>query len=92
MKHTVTLLATLLPATLAGLTAAEKSRPNILHTHADDHRPDGLHALGNPLGVVADEKQGDPCCPCVRCVGFADQGRADFMVTQPAHFAEHIAG
>ena len=22
---------------------------NILHIHADDHRPDGLHALGNPL-------------------------------------------
>ena len=24
-------------------------RPNILHIHADDHRPDGLHALGNPV-------------------------------------------
>ncbi|MCK9640026.1 MAG: sulfatase-like hydrolase/transferase [Prolixibacteraceae bacterium] len=23
--------------------------PNILHIHADDHRPDGLHALGNPM-------------------------------------------
>jgi len=24
-------------------------RPNILHIHADDHRPDGLRALGNPV-------------------------------------------
>ncbi|MCU0784964.1 MAG: sulfatase-like hydrolase/transferase, partial [Verrucomicrobia bacterium] len=24
-------------------------KPNILHIHADDHRPDGLHALGNAL-------------------------------------------
>lgn len=39
------------------------------------------------LGVVADEKQADRCCPCSRCHGFADQGRADFMVTQPEHFA-----
>lgn len=39
------------------------------------------------LWVVADERQADPHCPCVRCVEFADQGRADFMVTQPAHFA-----
>ena len=26
-----------------------KRKPNILHIHADDHRPDGLHALGNSL-------------------------------------------
>jgi arylsulfatase A-like enzyme len=26
--------------------------PNILHIHADDHRPDGLHALGNPLLIT----------------------------------------
>jgi arylsulfatase A-like enzyme len=32
--------------------AAEKLKPNILHIHADDHRPDGLHALGNPLLVT----------------------------------------
>ena len=25
------------------------SRPNILHIHADDHRADGLHALGTPV-------------------------------------------
>jgi arylsulfatase A-like enzyme len=30
----------------SGLAAV---RPNILHIHADDHRPDGLRALGNPL-------------------------------------------
>ena len=30
-------------------THAAGSRPNILHIHADDHRADGLHALGNPL-------------------------------------------
>ncbi len=52
MKHTLTLLAVLLLAPLAGLNAAEKPRPNILHIHADDHRPDGLHALGNPLLVT----------------------------------------
>ena len=38
----------------AGTQAANTStqghaRPNILHIHADDHRPDGLHALGTPL-------------------------------------------
>ena len=37
-------------APLATLCAADAStmRPNILHIHADDHRPDGLRALGNP--------------------------------------------
>lgn len=29
--------------------AQVRKLPNILHIHADDHRPDGLHALGNPL-------------------------------------------
>lgn len=52
MKQTFTLLAALLLAPLVGLDAAERSRPNILHIHADDHRPDGLHALGNPLLVT----------------------------------------
>ena len=52
MKHTISLLATLLLPSLAGLNAAEKPRPNILHIHADDHRADGLHALGNPLLVT----------------------------------------
>ncbi len=29
--------------------AATPRPPNILHLHADDHRPDGLRALGNPI-------------------------------------------
>lgn len=40
-------LAGLLTAALA--VAAQVRKPNILHIHADDHRPDGLRALGNPL-------------------------------------------
>lgn len=52
MKTTITLLAALLLAPLTGLAAVENSKPNILHIHADDHRPDGLHALGNPLLVT----------------------------------------
>ena len=41
----------ILVATLIFLPAAlpAAGKPNILHIHADDHRPDGLHALGNPL-------------------------------------------
>lgn len=31
------------------LAAALARPPNILHLHADDHRPDGLRALGNPI-------------------------------------------
>jgi len=38
-----------LSARLCCLGAAEPSKPNIIHIHADDHRSDGLHALGNPL-------------------------------------------
>jgi arylsulfatase A-like enzyme len=34
---------------LAHAVAAAARPPNILHLHADDHRPDGLRALGNPL-------------------------------------------
>lgn len=45
MKYTLFITALLLSA-LATLHAA---KPNILHIHADDHRADGLHALGNPL-------------------------------------------
>ncbi|QDU88858.1 Arylsulfatase [Pirellulimonas nuda] len=44
-------LATFLMATHSGL-AARPTQPNILHIHADDHRPDGLRALGNPLLVT----------------------------------------
>jgi len=34
---------------LAALNAAGARKPNLLHLHADDHRADGLHALGNDL-------------------------------------------
>ena len=51
MKSPLSLLAALLFLT-NGLFAAEKSKPNILHIHADDHRADGLRALGNPLLVT----------------------------------------
>jgi arylsulfatase A-like enzyme len=33
----------------ASLASAAERPPNILHIHADDHRADGLHALGNPV-------------------------------------------
>ena len=38
-------------ALLGSITAfaATPRAPNILHLHADDHRPDGLRALGNPI-------------------------------------------
>ena len=49
MKHSLSLIALALLVPLGGLAAADKSKPNILHIHADDHRADGLHALGNPL-------------------------------------------
>lgn len=42
-------LAGLLTSALMASAAAPARKPNILHIHADDHRPDGLHALGNPL-------------------------------------------
>jgi len=49
MKHATIVITSLVLAPFAGLTAAEPPKPNILHIHADDHRPDGLHALGNAL-------------------------------------------
>jgi len=50
-KHSFRALFLLLLAPLATLHAADQAaiKPNILHIHADDHRPDGLHALGTPL-------------------------------------------
>lgn len=33
---------------LASEQEVRAAKPNILHIHADDHRADGLHALGNP--------------------------------------------
>ena len=49
MKYTLVLLAAALLAPLRGLPAADKPKVNILHIHADDHRADGLRALGTPL-------------------------------------------
>src|SRR5947209_10513945 len=45
---------TLLVAFCVGLwlpaaNSAADRKPNILHIHADDHRADGLRALGNPV-------------------------------------------
>lgn len=36
-------------AAVLGVTGGRAAPPNILHIHADDHRADGLHALGTPL-------------------------------------------
>jgi arylsulfatase A-like enzyme len=51
MRHLPKLIAGLLLAPLAALQAADvpAGRPNILHIHADDHRADGLGALGHPV-------------------------------------------
>ncbi len=46
MKHIIFLFVVLLLFPLATLQAG---RPNILHIHADDHRADGMRALGNPM-------------------------------------------
>lgn len=48
MKEILTTLVSLL-ALAHGAISGAVTRPNILHIHADDHRPDGLRALGNPL-------------------------------------------
>ena len=34
---------------MSRVATAEAAKPNILHIHADDHRPDGLRALGTPV-------------------------------------------
>ncbi len=51
MKPSSCLIPLLAAMALCPLLAAEAParRLNILHIHADDHRPDGLHALGNPM-------------------------------------------
>ncbi len=53
MKTILLLLGALLLATPYPLLAIDNPtqgrRPNILHIHADDHRPDGLRALANPI-------------------------------------------
>jgi arylsulfatase A-like enzyme len=45
----ITLIAGIAGLMLGSAGFAETARPNILHIHADDHRADGLHALGNAL-------------------------------------------
>ena len=52
MKNNIVMVVSMLLAPIVALHAAEKSKPNIIHIHADDHRADGLHALGNPLLVT----------------------------------------
>lgn len=47
MKSMQLLVAGLLVGSLCSAAAAPGRQPNILHIHADDHRPDGLRALGN---------------------------------------------
>ncbi len=50
MKHSLPIMAASFAAlAMSGLTAVGAPKPNILHIHADDHRPDGLHALGNKV-------------------------------------------
>ena len=51
MKLTRLLIPLLAVTALRSLYSADAPvrKMNILHIHADDHRPDGLHALGNPL-------------------------------------------
>jgi arylsulfatase A-like enzyme len=44
----IILLALIPPALILAANQAPM-KLNILHIHADDHRPDGLHALGTPL-------------------------------------------
>jgi len=44
-----TLLAVVSSFAIQSVAVAAPMRPNILHIHADDHRPDGLRALGNSI-------------------------------------------
>ena len=54
MRSTLPTCLLLLAALPLASSAADAPprRPNILHIHADDHRPDGLKALGNPTLVT----------------------------------------
>lgn len=49
MKHALVLHTSVLLAPLNGLLAADNTKVNILHIQTDDHRTDGLHALGVSL-------------------------------------------
>ena len=46
MKHIITILCAHLAS---AVLAAAEPKPNILHIHADDHRADGLGALGSAM-------------------------------------------
>jgi arylsulfatase A-like enzyme len=49
MKPLLTFLVLVAGALLMPTATLRAAKPNILHIHADDHRPDGAHALGTPL-------------------------------------------
>src|SRR6185436_7895001 len=49
MKKSTLIFAVVLLGSLVTLNASDAPKVNILHIHADDHRADGLHALGNDL-------------------------------------------
>ena len=46
MKNPTLIFAVVLLGSLVTLNATDARKINILHIHADDHRADGLHALG----------------------------------------------
>lgn len=52
MKPIALITASLFVAATGVVQAAPATKPNILHIHTDDHRPDGLRALGDPLLVT----------------------------------------
>ncbi len=49
MNPSPSLLSALLACVIATAASAAGRPPNILHIHADDHRADGLHALGSGM-------------------------------------------
>lgn len=51
-KSIFSLVVCLMLSCCWGLVPTHAAQPNILHIHADDHRPDGLKKLGNPALVT----------------------------------------